>query len=92
VKEKYYSLAEEKYYSLADKPWLISQIRPSEHATHAWERRGECTSPIEAQSPTVAVLTGLRRLAQVMARREKDDRVGGSVLESLPESSRRGLE
>jgi len=22
----------EKYYSLADKPWLISQIRPSEQA------------------------------------------------------------
>jgi len=39
-------------------------------------RRGECTSSIEAQSPAIAVLAGLRRLAQAMARREKDDRGG----------------
>lgn len=55
---------------------------------------GEGVHSIEAQSPAIAVLTGLRRLAQAMVRREKDDRVGGGVLEllPLPESSRPGLE
>jgi hypothetical protein len=47
-------------------------------------RRGECTSSLLSSQASGG--------AQAMARREKDDRVGGGVLELLPESSRPGLE